>query len=369
MRLAGARERRRADRAPTSTRASATPPAACCARCAARARSCGTRPCGSRSCSAGDRRPHDDRSADRGRRRCGRIRAAAARLGWPAGKRSTAAEIRRVVRARRAARAATRRGAARSTSRRGRPRSGQSRSALRPRLRADRRRCPGDRGDRAVALPRSSSATARRSSASWSAALESALAVSRCARGARAARRRCARGASCAAICTRSTRRWPGSSTITRGVLPHLAPDAPETEAMHATIAAIVERADRVAGVRRSTSATCAAGTTCSPAALCSITCRRTASTSRCAVATRGSRTRCARIALGLDRARRCSCGPCAAVHLRAAGPQTRDRRARRSSAAARLAARAVAGDRRAGARARRGLRPRRARRRRTSRG
>jgi len=40
-----------------------------------------------------------------------------------------------------------------------------------------------------------------------------------------------------------------GKLELTRAVLPELVPDSPETAALHATIAGIVERADRVAGV------------------------------------------------------------------------------------------------------------------------
>ena len=39
-----------------------------------------------------------------------------------------------------------------------------------------------------------------------------------------------------------------GQLAVTRGVLPDLTPDGPESEALHATIAGIVERAERVAG-------------------------------------------------------------------------------------------------------------------------
>ena len=57
-------------------------------------------------------------------------------------------------------------------------------------------------------------------------------------------------------------------------------------------------------------------------------TSRRTASTSRCTAATRGSRTRCARIATGLERLAALVARARAAVRVRAAGPRPRDRRA-----------------------------------------
>ena len=149
----------------------------------------------------------------------------------------------------RRARGAPRRRAARRGRARGGPRSGQSRSALRSRLRADRRGRAGDRGDACCGAASRSSATAKRSCASW---CRRSRARSRTPTRSRSSSEHAAlRDAQLPVrVPLRVQRGDDGPARHhARGARARSQPDSPETEAMRDTIAAIVERADRVAGV------------------------------------------------------------------------------------------------------------------------
>ena len=191
--VGAARERRGGRRAVGHVlqRRRATPPSSR-ARCE-RASGCGARRC-SRSSHAGTPGRLRRSRTDRRRRRSSRAGRIAARLGWPRGGSSRSCSAWLGV----LAELAERRGAPElaELATRSRPRSGQPGSALRARLRADRRGRPRDRRERAVALPR---ARRRERTGRVRARVGARDALAYATRSSSSRRaRRCARAASCA---------------------------------------------------------------------------------------------------------------------------------------------------------------------------
>ena len=168
-----------------------------------------------------------------------------ARLSWPRGK--DVAELATWLALSGHARDPARRDDPRRARGRGGRRSGQSRSPVRARLRADRRRHARDRRVGPVEVPACSSATAKRSCASWCRRSERALAY----RDALAILEDhpALRGRSflCRYLYAFNAV-MSGNLAIARAALAALAPDGEETEAMRAAIVAMLARADRVAG-------------------------------------------------------------------------------------------------------------------------